>query len=98
MNKGLEALRNINREKPTFFSAIYDGDMWEEDIEIIENELISLETAKEILRILRKHATLTIKDEDDDCPLNPYVFSGIDFDELEENELEKVAKWLEEKK
>ena len=48
MSKGLEALRNIKREKPTFFSAIYDGDMWEEDTETIEKELKDYERYKAI--------------------------------------------------
>lgn len=50
MSKGLEALKNIKREKPTFFSAIYDGDMWEEDIETIEKELKELEERREMMK------------------------------------------------
>lgn len=46
MSKGLEALKNIKREKPTFFSAIYDGDMWKEDVEAIEKGLKALEIIK----------------------------------------------------
>lgn len=41
-----EALRNIKREKPTFFSTLYDSDMWEEDIGTIEKELKALEIIK----------------------------------------------------
>ncbi len=42
----LEALRNIKREKPTFFSTLYDSDMWDEDIETIEKSLKALEIMK----------------------------------------------------
>ena len=47
MSKGLEALKRIKREKPTFFSAIYDGDMWEEDAKTIEKELKALKLIKD---------------------------------------------------
>ena len=38
-SKGLEALKNIKKERPTYFSTLYDLDMWKEDIEVIEKEL-----------------------------------------------------------
>lgn len=46
----LEALRNIKREKPTFFSTLYDSDMWDEDIETIEKSLKALEIIERMFR------------------------------------------------
>lgn len=41
-----EALENIKRERPTYFSTLYDLDMWKEDIKIIEKDLEVLELIK----------------------------------------------------
>ena len=46
MIKGIKALENIKKERPQYFSTLYDLDMWKEDIETIEKELKVLEIIK----------------------------------------------------
>ena len=47
MTKGLKALENIKRERPQYFSTLYDLDMWKEDIGTIEKELKAFSIIKE---------------------------------------------------
>ena len=47
MNKELEAYHNIHRERPQYFSLLYDLDMWKDDMAIIRKGLITLKYLKE---------------------------------------------------
>lgn len=85
MSKCLDALANIKREKPTFFSAIYDGGMWEEDVETIEKELKALEIIKKkkvdtraLIAILKEDWTWEdYMREEDDVNTGGHQFSNI---------------------
>ena len=55
MIKSLEALERIIKERPDYFSTLYDLDMWKEDIATIENALLLLEQIKKHVNYFEIH-------------------------------------------
>ena len=82
-NEALNELEKINARQNNG-----NGDIWLETtiIQPIKNDL-------EILKILKKYLEI---DYDEDNNINEWGFSGIDLQNLNAEELEKVLKWIEE--
>ena len=63
--------------------------------EICEYDLLQIKQDLEVLEIFRKYSVLHFDDEFEN-QLEQRIFSGIDFEELDEEELYKIKQWLEE--